>query len=155
MTRILCTRAIFADTIARLQQGGRRGHERLVLWLARDGSEPLPISEVYEPEQETAKDSFYLPPRSMRAVMQHLRRNRLRIVAQVHSHPGAAFHSVADDRWAIVRHVGALSLVLPRFAVSTTPDNFLHEAKVYALSPTNQWLEIAALGADAPIGTTP
>jgi hypothetical protein len=154
MTRVLCTRAIFADTIARLQQGGRRGHERLVLWLARDGSVPVAICEVHEPEQETAMDSFYLPPPSMRAVMQHLRHNRLRIVAQVHSHPGAAFHSSADDRWAIVRHVGALSLVLPRFAASTTPDNFLHEAKVYALSPANTWLEVPAFGRDAPIGAT-
>ena len=36
--------------------------------------------------------------------------------AQVHTHPGEAFHSASDDMYPIVRTTGFLSLVIPRFA---------------------------------------
>lgn len=147
MSSVVCTPAILAETIARLRAGGERREERVVLWLAK-ASNPPPVSvtEVYEPDQLAAIDYFRLPPPSMQALMTHLRLNRCKIAAQVHSHPGRAFHSKVDDEWAIVRHVGALSLVLPRFAVATTPDNFLDEAMTYELSPSNQWVHVPNRG---------
>ncbi len=39
----------------------------------------------------------------------------LRLIAQVHSHPRRAYHSDADDRYAIVTAEGGLSLVVPNF----------------------------------------
>ncbi|MGC1863980.1 MAG: hypothetical protein WA733_23390 [Methylocystis sp.] len=116
MTAISCSREIFAGTIACLRRGGLRGEERAVLWLAKTAAEepPAVVCQVYEPEQIAAKDFFHLPPESMRALMMHLRTKRLKVVAQIHTHPGAAFHSDADNEWAIVRHRGALSLVFPR-----------------------------------------
>ncbi|MHC2297262.1 hypothetical protein ACVJBD_001468 [Rhizobium mongolense] len=74
-------------------------------------------------------------------LLAHLREKRLRVLAQIHSHPGRAFHSEADDEWAIVRHAGALSLVLPRFAQEATVDNFLGLAATYVLSTQNRWEE--------------
>jgi hypothetical protein len=68
-----------------------------------------------------------------------LRDRDLMVAAQVHTHPHEAFHSAADDRWAIVRHVGALSLVLPDFAQKTSIDSFLNEAAVFRLSDRNEW----------------
>ncbi|MCQ3942700.1 MAG: hypothetical protein DPW22_05725 [Alphaproteobacteria bacterium] len=64
------------------------------------------------------------------------------VAAQVHSHPRQAFHSLADDRWAIIRHEGALSLVLPYFAARTTPFNFGDEVKVYRFSDMAEWIEV-------------
>lgn len=144
MTRVQCSRPVVADTIAALQRGGRAGEERVVLWLARATAQgPLvPIAEVYEPQQVTAVDYFRLPRASMEALMTHLRTKRFKIVAQVHSHPGRAFHSDVDDEWAIVRHTGALSLVLPDFARDTTVANFLEVAMTYRLSPRNEWLHV-------------
>jgi proteasome lid subunit RPN8/RPN11 len=77
----------------------------------------------------------------MAALHDELRRERLMVAAQVHSHPGEAFHSYADDRWAIVRHEGALSLVVPDFALQTQVDNFLDQTKVFRFSETAKWLE--------------
>jgi len=37
------------------------------------------------------------------------------LIAQVHSHPTEAYHSEADDRFAIVTAEGGLSLVVPNF----------------------------------------
>ena len=67
------------------------------------------IVEAYVPEQEAEVDYFHIPPSGMMALMAHLRERRLGLAAQVHSHPARAFHSLADDKWAIVRHEGAMS----------------------------------------------
>jgi hypothetical protein len=83
--------------------------------------------------------------------MDHLRSTRRRIVAQIHTHPGRAFHSEVDAEWAIVRHVGALSLVLPRFAVSTTPENFLDEVMTYEYSPAGDWDHCPNVGPGARV----
>jgi Na+-transporting NADH:ubiquinone oxidoreductase subunit NqrA len=78
----------------------------------------------------------------MSALYAELRRRRLLVAAQVHSHPREAFHSKADDRWAIVRHEGALSLVVPNFASGTTLLNFLDKTKVYQFSALAEWIEV-------------
>jgi hypothetical protein len=38
------------------------------------------------------------------------------LVGQIHAHPGAAYHSGADDALALVRLPGSLSIVVPDFA---------------------------------------
>jgi hypothetical protein len=38
-------------------------------------------------------------------------------VARIHSHPGEAFHSLADDRNPILTYEGALSIVVPFFGL--------------------------------------
>jgi hypothetical protein len=38
------------------------------------------------------------------------------LAAQIHAHPGQAYHSGADDQLALVRLPGALSIVVPDFA---------------------------------------
>ena len=79
---------------------------------------------------------FHIPPEGMTALYAELRHKRLMVAAQVHSHPQEAFHSKADDRWAIVRHEGALSLVVPHFAQATTLDRFLETSR----STSSQWV---------------
>ena len=38
------------------------------------------------------------------------------VKAQIHTHPGEAFHSASDDRWPIISQVGFISIVLQNFA---------------------------------------
>src|SRR5689334_19464982 len=99
MTSIVCTPGIFQQTIAALRAGGAQSEERVVLWLAAASANkpPIAVVEVYEPVQIADVDYFRLPAESLRNLMAHLRTNRLKIVAQVHSHPGKAYHSEVDD----------------------------------------------------------
>lgn len=76
------------------------------------------------PEHESARDMFRISREAMAALFRHMGSAQAFVAAPVHSHPHEAFHSLADDTWAIVRHVGALSLVVPRFARVTTADSF-------------------------------
>ena len=80
----------------------------------------------------------------MRSLLELLSSRELMIAAQVHSHPYQAFHSEADDAWAIVRHVRALSLVVPDFALGTTPASFFADTKVFQLTASNQWRDLDA-----------
>lgn len=152
MIRVTCPAPLILETIAALRRGGARGEERVVLWLARAGAGcPVQVQEVYEPAQETARDRFKLPPESMRALMAHLASSRRSIVAQIHTHPGRAYHSEVDAEWAIVRHVGALSLVLPRFASTTEPDNFTDQVMTYECSIDGEWVLRPNVGPDAAL----
>jgi hypothetical protein len=133
--------SIISETLSELQAVGRRQSECVVLWLGvRDGT-GIKVKSVWKPAQEADSDFFRIPESSMDELMKELRTRRYMIAAQVHTHPQRAFHSSADDTWAIVRHLGALSLVIPYFAQRTTGRTFTTDTAVFVLSPGNEWLE--------------
>jgi hypothetical protein len=119
------SRSLVAETLGHLREAGDRPAEGIVLWLGRP-----------------AAGAIWIAPEGMAALLGKLGDERLFVAAQVHSHPGAAFHSEADDRWAIVRHVGALSLVVPHFARATTVGTFLSDAAIFRLSAGNRWTAV-------------
>jgi hypothetical protein len=135
--------ALLAETITELQHGGPPCTEHVVLWLAKRADPYLAVKELFLPEQEAAADYFHIPRRAMAPLMEHLREQGLMVAAQLHTHPREAFHSSADDRWAIVRHIGALSIVLPEFGLTTTPQNFCFEAKLFVLNQANRWMKVS------------
>ena len=138
MSELLISPALVEQTISVLQDGGKEQCETVVFWLGKGST----VDEVYRPQQRVSIDYFHLPSESMRALMNYLKRDRRRILAQVHSHPGDAFHSKADDSWAVIRHEGALSLVLPKFARATMLHNFYEQTATFSLSPDDKWLQI-------------
>lgn len=123
-----------------LQDAGER--ECVLLWLGRREEGMRKIVDVYRPEQIGKVDYFEIPRSGMVALMARLRADGLYVVSQVHTHPREAFHSTADDHWAIVRHVGALSIVLPQFAAFASVENFLEQAAVYQLDDSDSWNEV-------------
>jgi proteasome lid subunit RPN8/RPN11 len=132
---------LLAETVDALCASKRR--ERVVLWLGRRHGHGVRVHEVYVPIQETEADYFRIPHDGMEALFRHMRPRRLMVAAQVHTHPEAAFHSAVDDRWAIVRHHGALSLVVPCFCQATTAATFAQDAKVYQLDEQDEFVEVA------------
>jgi len=140
---LACPVHIIDQTLAHLRDAGAQRCECVVLWLARRRDGQLMIEQAYRPLHHAKADMFHIPREGMAALHAELRKTRLMVAAQVHSHPREAFHSDADDRWAIVRHEGALSLVAPDFAGHTRPDNFLDDTKVFRFSAAAEWLEVA------------
>jgi hypothetical protein len=133
---------VIQDTLFSLQEAGRRRSEGVVLWLGTRTDTDTRVVEAYVPEQEAARDYFRIHPKAMSELVTHLGATGTFVAAQVHSHPREAFHSLADDEWAIVRHLGALSLVLPLFAAHTTVANFLKHVAIFSLNSENEWLEV-------------
>ena len=141
-------RHVVVTTLERLQRSGSKQHEGVVLWLGVRFTDPMQIKSVYEPTHQAADGYFHIPPHGMEALMEQLDRQGLSVLSQVHTHPREAFHSRADDHRALVRHLGALSLVLPYFANTTTPENFLRMVAAFTLNRANQWVLVpqGALG---------
>jgi proteasome lid subunit RPN8/RPN11 len=152
ITPVEISSAQIAATIALLREAGRQ--ECILLWLGRREHGLQRIIDVYKPVQEADRDYFEIPRQGMAVLMERLRTQGLYVVSQVHTHPELAFHSRADDKWAIVRHAGALSIVLPFFAESTTIENFLQEAAVFQLDSHNRWNEVVSEGVQEQLRIT-
>jgi hypothetical protein len=139
---LLVPTGIIERTIAALQVAGERHAEGIVLWLGQRAQDHVQVLEAFVPIHISAADYFRIPSDGMEALLEHLANSGNYVASQVHSHPHNAFHSRADDNWAIVRHLEALSVVLPYFAVSTTVENFLQEAAVFRLDEHGAWIEL-------------
>ena len=135
----------FVDTTLEiLQQAGKECRECAVLWLGQAQGSVTTVQQVFVPIQDATDDYFRIPREGITALLRQLRTARLQVAVQVHSHPCEAFHSPADDTWAIIRHAGALSLVVPYFGRRTTTDTFTQDTVVYELCFNNQWCHIPA-----------
>lgn len=142
MSLVICSSLNIDHTLRQLQEAGRQRAECVVLWLGRRNGNAIEIDRVYRPAQIAKSDVFRILPDAMKALLSYLSQNNLMIGAQVHSHPFEAFHSRADDQWAIVRHLNALSIVVPYFGLRTNSISFRSDAKVFQLTEANQWREL-------------
>lgn len=140
---LIVPESVVASSLDVLQEAGGARRECVVLWLGRRTATEIRVVQSYRPDQIAAEDYFRLPRESIAALFDVLRDQDLMVAAQVHTHPAEAFHSAADDQWAIVRHVDALSLVLPYFATDTRVSSFFDHSAVFRLSPQNKWCEVA------------
>lgn len=137
-----CSLTLVEMTLSQLRDAGQHRRECVMLWLGRRNGNCIDVVDAYRPEQVARADMFQIPRASMNTLYAELRQRRLMVAAQVHSHPLEAFHSRADDAWAIIRHEGALSLVVPYFASKTTTVNFLSQTKVFHFSGDARWTEV-------------
>ncbi len=64
----------------------------------------------------------------------------LQLIAQIHSHPGSAYHSSTDDDMSVVTRVGALSIVVPDFAAGAFE---LSAISVHRLSKVGNWKKLS------------
>jgi hypothetical protein len=116
--------------------------ERVIFWLGKKDTDAYLVEEVFVPVQITEKDQFIIPPEGMTELLTKLKSTRTMLVAQIHTHPFEAFHSPADDRWAILRHLNAYSIVLPWFGSTTTLNTFHDNAATFVLTHLNKWVEV-------------
>lgn len=130
------------DTLLSLHRSGLRDCEGVVLWLGKRTALQSRVTHVYHPIHHASADFFHIPKEGMAHLMRYMDEHSVSVVAQVHSHPHEAFHSAADNEWAVVRHLGALSLVVPDFARNMTSKNFMELAVTFRLAATNRWVKL-------------
>jgi len=130
-----------ASSISFLQAQGAIGHEGVVLWPCRLQGDNCVIAEPIIPRQITSRLSYRIPDDETLRIIRDVAERGLVIPIQIHSHPFEAFHSAADDEYAFVQHESAISIVVPDFAAFPLTE-FTKEARVYRLSPGNEWLEV-------------
>jgi hypothetical protein len=106
---------VLASSFEHLRRCGAGSRECVVVWIA-----PLTdhdhINEVAHPRHTASAVGYDIDPAWIGELWLDLARRERTVRAQVHTHPGAAYHSSVDDMLALVHTAGYLSLVIPRFA---------------------------------------
>jgi hypothetical protein len=140
-------RSVIATTLRVLRNFGAHGCEGLVLWIGEVNEDQARITQAVVPDQRPIKSEdgvgYFVDGTALFDLNRELANTGLRLIAQVHSHPSEAYHSDADDRYAIVTADGGLSLVVPNFGMA--PDDPTLWA-VYRLS-NGCWHELDSLQA--------
>jgi hypothetical protein len=117
--RLVVDSGVVTATWYVLAQFGAIGCEGLALWLGdvRDGV--AHASDVLVPDQVPIREEdgvgYFVPGETLARLNRELYARGVRLLAQVHSHPGEAYHSTTDDRYAIVTEEGGFSVVVPSF----------------------------------------
>lgn len=111
---------IARESIAIMQQAGEEGAEVFVAWAGAAASASFVFSRLIVPEQTSYRTPAGLlvriPGRALFELNRSCHRYGEMLGGQIHAHPGAAYHSAADDSLALVRTPGGVSVVVPDFA---------------------------------------
>ena len=113
------------QVLAETQQAFLRGqHEVFVIWTAaRQEAEQGGTAEVTRcivPEQKPGVSQHgvwvHIAGQELQRIQLDNYRCKERSIVQLHTHPGADVRmSKLDREWEVVRHVGALSIIVPHY----------------------------------------
>jgi hypothetical protein len=105
-----------------LQEVGTRGCEGLALWIGTIINDEAEVKQHLIPRQVLIRSDHGLSVRvdgdTLHELNVWLHQNHARLLAQVHSNGESAYHSDTDDKHSVVTTLGALSIVIPHFAVA-------------------------------------
>ena len=144
--------AIAEATQRSLRAAGREGNEGLALWSGVQEGSSFAVRTLTTPNQRALRSAegicVVVDGDALHEVNVAVFKRGERLLAQVHSHPGRAYHSSMDDRYAVVASPGALSLVVPDFAVGPFE---VSRCAVYRLTRPGVWVEVPRREAESLI----
>lgn len=139
MTVYRVPRAVVERTFDHFRQCGRGRRECQALWVSVWRS-PETITDVVHPTHRAHAGGFQVDSAWLNSFWLALADTGSGVRIQVHTHPGAAFHSDTDDEFPIVHTVGFLSLVIPNFGLG--PVDFAG-AYLAEIGENGSWLEVS------------
>lgn len=134
---------VIMDGYEFMRSAGRLRLEGMVLWAGKQRDRIFTVTELIVPKQQGLSTAdgvcAIVEADELARLNMHLYRNSLELVAQVHTHPTEAYHSLTDDEYAIATTIGCFSIVVPNFAVVNYA---LAQCAVYRLDFGGEWLEV-------------
>lgn len=127
------------STLAFLHAQGARDEEGVIFWPGHIEGGVCRIAAPIIPRQLTSRVSFRIPTDEVFRILRLVSEASMVIPIQVHSHPEEACHSIADDTGALVRHVGALSIVAPYWAAFEARE-FFFRTKSFRMDELGRWV---------------
>lgn len=141
LERVLVPRSLADAANEHLRQVGGEGYEGFALWAGRRDGSVFRVLETVIPAQRGIRSEggvcVAVDGDELFRLNVHLYERGHALIAQLHSHPGEAYHSETDDAFPIATTVGAFSLVVPDFAVRPFS---LERSAVYRLLPGRGWV---------------
>jgi len=121
-----------------MRYAGGKGVEGMELFAGKQDWNKYQGFETIITKQKSYKFEFFLMyavnANELHRINEWLYKNRVSIIAQIHSHPNEAYHSETDEQFPILATIGGISIVVPRFA----SDPFdIHYLAVYSLTAQN------------------
>ena len=106
---------VWLRTLTEIRTYGRRRSEALLFWGGILSASTAQITGIYLPGHRPDGAHAALSKEESRWLVRRLHARDEKLIAQVHSHPGEAYHSDGDDAGAASFHVGFLSIVVPQY----------------------------------------
>ena len=128
---------IITSTFKTFRECGRGKCECALYWTGPSAEDA--IDGVDHPIHVKSPFGYEIDTDWLTAFWKYLAASKRSVKAQVHTHPGRAFHSVTDDRWPIISQAGFLSIVIPNFAAG---EPSLTRAWVGRLEADGNWRQI-------------
>lgn len=156
MKRLLLPQTLLEHTHTTLREIGVNEVEGLVLWAGRQEGATAWVEAVLLPEQQALRTasglSVHIAGTEIHRINVWLYKKRMELIAQVHSHPGEAYHSELDDAIPITTTAGNLSLVVPDFARGPID---LATYAGYRLSNDGSWVDVSLVSLCQVISEAP
>lgn len=147
--RIVVPSACVEEAHAHLRRVGQRGLEGFALWAGELDGDTFLVRANIIPEQRGLRSDLgvcvVVGGDELHRINVWLYEHNMILIAQLHSHPGEAYHSATDNAYPIATSVGSLSLVVPDFA--SEPFS-LANCAVYRLLPSRGWVKLSRVEAD-------
>ena len=130
--------ALLRETFTLLRRCGAGRRECQVIWTG-PWSSPQQVTQVIHPDHSAHVGGFELEDSWLTQFWIRLAQTGYGARAQVHTHPGRAFHSVTDDAFPLIHTTGFLSLVIPNFATGPVG---LHGAFLTQIREGGDWCQL-------------
>ncbi len=135
------TSGIVSTTFQMLRDCGREQCECAVYWTGPAGEDL--VDGLEHPTHMRSAFGYEIMDSWLTEFWKQLMSAKRSVKAQVHTHPGEAFHSPIDDQWPIVSQAGFVSIVIPDFGAG---EPSLDRAWVGRLRADGKWERLASAG---------
>lgn len=126
------------------REAGSKGYEAVSLFAGKAENNNYHITHLYIPVQESYQTReglmYRVSAEELNSIDDWLFDSRLSLICQMHTHPGEAYHSHADDMNCIVTSVGGLSIVVPDFAMGQIDPL---QWAIYRLVKNDGWIRLS------------
>jgi hypothetical protein len=140
--RINCPTRAWRQIVGELERRGGRRHESgaFLLGVERDGRRQVTDAVFYDELDQNAYASgvCILQGDAFGKLWALCRRKKLTVVADVHTHPGAAFQSPSDKANPMIARTGHIAIIVPDFGAWPIAANRLG---IYEYRGQHEWID--------------
>lgn len=126
INKILLPNKILRKTLNIFREYGNNNLEAFSLWVGEEKGTTFAVKNVWIPKQENTMISYFISDIDVHYINVRLNKKKYSIIAQLHTHPGDAFHSCIDNHFSILTLPGSFSIVVPDYGNIIINGNLLN-----------------------------
>jgi proteasome lid subunit RPN8/RPN11 len=146
VTTIYLPESCALEALACLYKEGRKHREAVALWAGIREGDSFYVKRTIIPVQSASSFEdgliYVVKGEELHRISLDLFDSGMQLIAQIHSHPGEAYHSDTDDAYPIVTVAGGISIVVPNFATGGLK---LSEWAIYRFIPDRGWTPLSLI----------